>query len=95
MKENLLTSAEKMHSLSWVGGVTAHLFDQDYHFTLLRTLASVVIDNYEKVKQKLTVLESGDDIRMVYLPGESSGNGIFVDKLISDDALPILDEIKK
>ena len=47
----------------------------------MRTLCSVKLENPEKVTKLLDILEEGDDVPMVFVPGEETGIGEYVDQL--------------
>ena len=47
----------------------------------MRTLCSVKLENPEKVTKLLDILEEGEDIPMVFIPGEETGIGEYVDQL--------------
>lgn len=93
-KENLLSFDGKSSSLTYVSSATVTLFGHEHDITLMRTLTSVVLQEPEKVKRKLEVLDEGDDIRLVYLPGDTSANGTFVDQIVSDSFLTMINDIR-
>ena len=47
----------------------------------MRTFFSVKLENPEKVTKLLGILEKGEDIPLVFIPGEETGIGEYVDQL--------------
>ena len=84
-KEKILSCTDIPYSLTYIGSVTASVFGKSYTLPCQRTLTSVVLMDVEKVRNKLDILEEGDNIKLIYLPGTNDGKGVFVDRLPLSD----------
>jgi len=47
----------------------------------MRTLISAKLENPNKISKLLDILEIGESISIVFIPGEENGTGEYVDKL--------------
>ena len=72
---------DKSYSLTYVGTATVNIFGHSLTYPIMRTLCSVKLENPEKVTKLLDILEEGDDVPMVFVPGEETGIGEYVDQL--------------
>lgn len=80
-KENIAVSMNKPYSLTYVGSATANIFGHNLTFPFMRTLLSVKLENPEKIIRLLEILDEGDDIKMVFIPGDDTVSGEYVDRL--------------
>ena len=68
-------------SLTYVGTTTVNIFGNSLTYPIVRTFCSVRLENLEKVTKLLGILEEGEDIPIVFIPGEETGIGEYVDQL--------------
>ena len=80
-KENITASMDKPYSLTYVGSATANIFGHNLTYPFIRTLLSVKLENPEKIIRLLEILDEGDDIKMVFIPGSDTVSGEYVDRL--------------
>lgn len=80
LREDILSWNDEPHSLSYVGTVDIPLWGEHYEVPIVRTYLSVRAENLEKLKQKATILDIGDQIKLTYLPGEGE-EGVWEDSL--------------
>lgn len=80
-KGKLIAAMNKPYSLSYVGSATVNIFGQRLTYPCMRTLLSVKLEKPQKIAQLLAVLEEGDDLKIVFIPGERTGIGEYVDCL--------------
>lgn len=80
-KENIAASMDKPYSLTYVGSATANIFGHTLTYPFMRTLLSVKLENQEKVIRLLELLDEGDDIPMVFIPGNDTVSGEYIDRL--------------
>lgn len=80
-KENMTSFIEKPSSFSYVGSATVSIFGHNLTYSCARTFLCAKLENPQKVAQLLEILEEGDDIKMVFIPGDESGVGEFADRL--------------
>jgi hypothetical protein len=66
---------------SYVGNLDIPIYGEQYHLSIVRTYKQVKIKDLEKLKQKARILDIGDTIKIVCIPGESNGIGSYVDAL--------------
>jgi len=64
---------DSKYSISYVGSIDIPLYGEQYHMPVARTYEQVQINDIAKSKQKAAVLDVGDTIKVVYIPGESNG----------------------
>lgn len=69
-REEILSMEDKTHSFSYVGVHHVELFGAEFEFRFMRTFNCVCIDNLEKLKKKVEVLDDGDDIKITIKPGD-------------------------
>ncbi len=80
-KKNLTASMDKPYSLTYVGSATVNIFGNSLTYPCMRTLLSVKLEKPKKIALLLEALEEGDELKMVFIPGDESGTGEFVDRL--------------
>ena len=80
LKKKLLESDNSLFSLSYVGSITVTIYDKTYELSATRIFDCVKYQDIEKLKQKATVLDIGDEIKLSFLPGED-GSGKWKDVL--------------
>lgn len=80
-KEKIIASMDKSYSLTYVGTATANLFGHSLTYPIMRTLLSVKLENPNKISKLLDILEVGEDISIVFIPGDEAGIGKYVDRL--------------
>lgn len=68
-------------SLTYVGTTTVNIFGNSLTYPIVRTFCSVRLENLEEVTKLLGILEEGEDISIVFIPGEETGIGEYVDQL--------------
>lgn len=78
-KKNL--TADKPYSLTYVGSATVNIFGNSLTYPCIRTLLSVKLEKPKKTALLLEALEEGDDLKVVFIPGDESGIGEYIDLL--------------
>lgn len=81
-KENVTALMDKPSSLTYIGSATVNIFGHNLTWPIMRTLLSVKLENPEKIIKLLEVLDEGDDIKMVFIPGDDTVTGEYVDRLV-------------
>lgn len=59
-------------SLSYVGSISVSLYDRKYELNAIKRFEAVQYQNLERLKQKVDVLDIGDDIKLTFLPSEGT-----------------------
>ena len=67
-------------SLTYCASVTVTIFEEPYELMATRVFDNVRICNLEKLKEKANVLETGDYIKVQYLPGDGE-SGIWKERI--------------
>lgn len=80
LQQKLIESDNSKFSLTYVDSISADIFGRKFDLSAIRRFDSVIYENLERLKQKATVLEVGDDIKIRFLPGEGE-NGKWCDSL--------------
>lgn len=70
LKQRISEMNDTKFELSYVGNITASLYGKLYELSARRKFDSVVYQDVERLKQKSEVLDIGDEIKMVFLPGD-------------------------
>lgn len=78
IKKHLSNLDEKPQEITICGDVTVNLFSETYHLQIRRTFENAVIRDLAQVKKKVKVLEAGDILKIMYIPGT---NDILIDCL--------------
>ena len=73
---------DKPSSLTYIGSATVNIFGHNLTWPVMRTLLSVKLEDPEKIIKLLEVLDEGDDIKMVFIPGDDTVTGEYVDRLV-------------
>lgn len=88
LRNNILSWEGKPYSLSYVGTIVIPLWGEKYEVPIIRRYVSVKPQDPEHLKEKAKVLDLGDQIKLVYLPGDGE-KGIWEDSLQKDtDVFP-------
>lgn len=80
LQQKLIESDDSKFALSYVGSISANIYGRKFDLSAIRRFDSVIYQNLERLKQKASVLDVGDDIKISFLPGESE-NGTWHDSL--------------
>lgn len=80
-KVAILTMDNIPCDISYVGSLNISIFGEQYSVPIIRTYKNAKIDNIEKLKKKVGILETGDSVKIVFSPGNENGTGILFDML--------------
>lgn len=80
-KKNLTALMDKPYSLTYVGSVTVNIFGHSLTYPCMRTLLAAKLEKPQKIMLLLKALEEGDELKIVFVPGNESGTGEYVDRL--------------
>ena len=84
LKQRLIETEEVKFSLSYVGIINFSFYGKSYDVSVIRSFDSVVYQDIERLKEKAKVLDVGDTIKLVFLPGDGD-NGIWRDCLNNEE----------
>jgi len=84
LKQRLAEVDDTKFTLSYVGNVTVAFYGKSYELSVVRTFDSVVYQDIERLKKKAEILDVGDTIKLVFLPGDGE-NGIWRDCFNSEE----------
>lgn len=88
-KNKIMEMDESQYSISYVGSIGISLYEEQYQFSIVRTYDKARVNNLEKLKKKVDVLDVGDSIKIEYLPGEENGIGSYTDILHTESYVGI------
>ena len=77
---------DKALALACSYNIEAELFGQTLRFAIIRRIDHAKIEDYEKVKAKLAVLDDGDEIKLKYVPSDDATPATYSDVFYTDDA---------
>lgn len=80
LRQRLIETDNAKFALSYVGSITVSFYGKSYELFAIRTFDSVVYQDIEHLKKKAEILDVGDTIKLVFLPGDGD-NGIWRDRL--------------
>lgn len=84
LKQRLAETDDTKFTLSYAANVTVSFYGKSYELSVVRTFDSVVYQDIERLKKKAEILDVGDTIKLVFLPGDGE-NGIWRDCFNSEE----------
>lgn len=84
LQNRILKSDDAKFCLSYVGSISVTLYGKQFELPIIKTFDSVKYQNIKRLKQKVEVLDIGDNIKLSFLPGDDQ-NGIWRDELYAGD----------
>ena len=60
------------------------LFNKDLNLQIIRQIDCAKIDNLDRLKQKMTVLDEGDEVMITLIPGNDQKAGKYIERIKSD-----------
>ena len=86
LRESINNSeSEKIHSLIYTNDIAVLLFDQTIRFPLLRRIDGVKIDHLEELKEEITSLDDGTQVKVKYIPAGQNKKIIYTDAFFSEE----------
>lgn len=70
LKKRIVETDNTKFVLSYLGSITVPVYGKSYELSVIRTFDSVVYQDIEHLKKKADVLDIGDTIKLVFLPGD-------------------------
>lgn len=61
------------------------IFDQDISVSIFREIESVVIDNLPRLKEKINILDIGDQVKIGYIPSEGRKKCQYMDRIKTEN----------
>lgn len=82
LKNAIQNTDDKNFNLSYAGTVTVPLWDEKYEIPIVRTLENGHFEDLGKIKEKVSVLEKGDILKVVFVSdtGPSNRNDVINNK---------------
>ena len=74
LKDAIQNTDDKKFNLSYTGTVTVPLWEEKYEIPIVRTLENGHFEDLEKIKEKVSVLEQGDVLKVVFVSDTGSSN---------------------
>ena len=71
-REKLVELDCEIHTFSYVGNIVVNLFGATFEFRHMRTYKCAIIQDFEKIKRKAEVLDDGDEIKIIFKPGDDN-----------------------
>lgn len=84
LKQRISESDDTKFALSYIGSINVSFYGKSYELSVIRTFDSVVYQDIERLKKKAEILDVGDTIKLVFLPG-SKENGTWRDRINTDE----------
>lgn len=80
LKQRIAEMDDTQFALSYVSNITVSFYGKSYELPAIRRFDSVVYQDIEHLKKKAEVLDIGDIIKMVFLPGDGD-SGTWRDRI--------------
>ncbi len=80
LKQRIAEMDDTQFTLSYVSNITVSFYGKSYELPAIRRFDSVVYQDIEHLKKKAEVLDIGDIIKMVFLPGDGD-SGTWRDRI--------------
>ena len=85
LRQSIYAIGEEVYTFSCDLGVRAELFGQELNFRIIRTFYSVRLDGFEKVKEKLKVLDNGDQLKLPFVSSDMNPEIHYSDMFYSEE----------
>lgn len=85
LKKKIIEFTAENYVLGYSCQASIELFNQELQLPIRRKLECAVLADLEKVKRKVMVLDSGDSIKLKFVPGNGEESGAYVDTIASGD----------
>lgn len=85
-RDSVCNLGDKPCGLAYAENVEAELFGQEFHFQILRKIDCIRLENWEKTKAKIDVLDDGDVLKLAFISGETDSDAHYSDVFYSEDA---------
>lgn len=85
VKKRILEMTELSYVLAYSAEGTFTIFGQDFVVPVIREIDSVSIENLSRLKEKVSVLDIGDQIKIAYIPSDGRSKCNYIDRIKTED----------
>lgn len=72
LKQKILSATEESFPLTYLGSISVSLYGKVYELPIIRTFSSAKYFELDRLKAKANVLDIGDKIKLVFVPGQTN-----------------------
>ena len=76
---------DESYALLISGDVSFSIFDADLSLPIQREIVGARVEGLDRLKQKLTLFDVGDEVKISFIPSDDQVEGIYIDRIKSDD----------
>ncbi|MFR7413904.1 MAG: hypothetical protein ACLUTC_12315 [Anaerobutyricum hallii] len=80
-RERFLELTDQDYVIAYTAEGVFSVFDKEFVLPIFREYQPVKIDNLERLKKKVDILDNGDQLKLVYVPGTNKKTCNYVDKI--------------
>ena len=84
-REWFLELTDRDYVIAYTAEGVFSVFDKKFVLPIFREYKLVKIDNLERLKKKVDILDNGDQLKIVYVPGTSKTTCNYVDKIRTEE----------
>ena len=90
VRQRILELTESEYALAYVGEGEFILFGEKIKLPLQRVIRRAKVLDLQRLKEKINVLENGDEIKIKYIPGGEGKKGEYIDSIAEEEIDPSL-----
>lgn len=84
-RERFLELTDRDYVIAYTAEGVFSVFDKKFILPIFREYKLVKIDNLERLKKKVDILDNGDQLKIVYVPGTNKTTCNYVDKIRTEE----------
>ena len=84
-RERFLELTDRDYVIAYTAEGVFSVFDKKFVLPIFREYKLVKIDNLERLKKKVDILDNGDQLKIVYVPGTNKTTCNYVDKIRTEE----------
>ena len=81
VRERICELEDVTYGLAYSAEATFSVFDTELKLPIIREIECARVENLVRTKEKVSILDIGDEIKIVYIPGNSQPKGKYVDRI--------------
>ena len=81
VRERICELEDVTYGLAYSAEATFSVFDTELKLPIIREIECARVENLVRAKEKVSILDIGDEIKIVYVPGNSQPKGKYVDRI--------------
>lgn len=83
LRKRILEFTDMNYAIAYSGEVTFSFFNRNFTLPIIRKFECVKVKNLSRLKEKASILDIGDQIKIVYVPGGDKNKCSYTDSILS------------